>query len=1163
MTNKPRDIESIVHGVRPILDHAEREAYLAEACAGDVVLRARVETLLAAEAKSGSSFANVETLEAPSSAGGRRPSTGAVASGSEQLGTVLGRYKLLERLGEGGFGEVYLAEQREPVQRNVALKIIKLGMHTRDVIARFEQERQALAMMDHPNIAKVLDAGVTDTGRPYFVMELVKGMPITDYCDERNMSLRDRLKLFIQVCSAVQHAHLKGIIHRDIKPNNVLVTHVDEKPVPKVIDFGIAKATQQKLTEHTMFTQLGQFMGTPAYMSPEQADPLGLDIDTRSDIYSLGVLLYELLTGVTPFEIKTLRAAALDEVKRIIRDQDPPRPSTRLSTLGVDLPTVAKQRGLEPKKLGIVLRGDLDWIIMRAMEKDRTRRYETATDFARDIERYLNQEPVAAGPPSASYRTRKFVRRHRTGVAAATVAVVTLVSFAGTMTVQAKRIAAERDRANQERVLSDRVVDFQTDMLQEIKPLKLGESIAAELRVRIDGALTSNGTSDEQRQASLASLDAMLGGVNLTDTARNILDINILTPATKAAEAQFNNQPQVEARLQHALAETYRAIGLPNKALPYAERALRLRHEQLGDDHRDTLRPLILQAVILWDLDRNAESGAILEKAIANCERTFGAEDKDTLVAKMSLTILSADRGMDAQARKEYEELLKIQERVLGPEHRDVATTLSNLGATLMDLHREVEAVPILERAVNIRLKQLGPDDPATLFAMRSLAKAYASQGRNDEALRMQFDAMQRLERVRGTRHPDTVLAVADLAELYKKQGRYKDAEPIARKAVELNRATWGNLHRRTLDAVADLGITLSMLGRHDEAEALHIEAYEGSKAAFGPDDPVAMNRLNNLAVHYWYLGRYQRASELFAESLESTKRRFGEGNPETAQSMTNLAVVHTKLGRLDEAQALLNTALAIRTKAYGPEHRETLETKVSLAGLAAERGDHAEAEREYRELIAIQRKVLGVDHPLTLESENNLGLMYRRMGRNADAEPVLTDVLPRRRAAIGPSHPETLDTASELASLYVETGREKEARPLLVEVIAARRAAASPENASPAQLNACAWILLTCPIEERRNPDEALILAKRANEATNSEDAAMLSTLARALFDTKNVDEAIVTQQKALALLPDGSPERDGYEARLSEYAGAAPVSAVDPVRLDHNDGLTASPER
>jgi len=456
--------ESLFDAARRLTQRAERNAFLDEACAGDALLRARIEELLAAEAEAERFFADsTAALRIPAGEIESLPGVGGPDNVSrpgpdadERVGTFIGRYKLLQKIGEGGWGVVYMAEQEHPVRRRVALKVIKLGMDTKNVIARFEAERQALALMDHPNIARVLDADATDSGRPYFVMELVRGIKITEYCDQNHLDTPRRLDLFIQICHAIQHAHQKGIIHRDIKPSNVLVTLHDGVPVPKVIDFGISKATETRLTDKTLFTAFAQFIGTPAYMSPEQAEMSGLDIDTRSDIYSLGVLLYELLTGKTPFDGKELLASGVDEMRRTLREREPSRPSARLGSIqGQELTWTAECRHADPGKLVSLLRGDLDWVVMKALEKDRRRRYETANGLAMDIERYLSNEPVLARPPSRLYRFRKLVRRNQVVFTAAAAVTAALVIGLGVSTwmffrereARRRAVAAEQQQA--------------------------------------------------------------------------------------------------------------------------------------------------------------------------------------------------------------------------------------------------------------------------------------------------------------------------------------------------------------------------------------------------------------------------------------------------------------------------------------------------------------------------------------------------------------------------------------------------------------------------------------------------------------------------------------------------------------------------------------------
>jgi serine/threonine protein kinase len=537
----------------------ERRAYLDEACAGDPDLRARIDALLLAHHNAGAFLE--QPVPTPSAAW-------EVPNAMEAPGTIIGPYKLLEQIGEGGFGVVYLAEQRQPIRRTVALKVLKPGMDTRRVVSRFEAERQALALMDHPNIARVLDGGETASGRPFFVMELVKGVAITRYCDEHRLAPRERLALLVPVCQAVQHAHQKGIIHRDLKPSNILIAAYDGRPVPKVIDFGVAKALGQQLTEQTLVTGFQSVVGTLEYMSPEQAEFNAADIDTRSDVYSLGVLLYELLTGTTPLTKERLTRAALTEALRLIREEDPPRPSTRLSESRDTLASISAQRQLEPARLTRLVRGELDWIVMKAVTKDRSRRYETASGLARDIERYLKDEPVEARPPGKGYQLRKFLKRHKGVVLAVTAVMLALV--AGIVGTSWGMVQAERSRGD-----ADKAREAQSKERQraEDNARKALAAAAAERRAKETAQ-----TREAETRAVLDFVENKIFAAARPETREGGLGPEVkLRRAIEAAlpfvDQSFRDQPLTEARLRMALGTSFFYLGEGKIAAEQWERA--------------------------------------------------------------------------------------------------------------------------------------------------------------------------------------------------------------------------------------------------------------------------------------------------------------------------------------------------------------------------------------------------------------------------------------------------------------------------------------------------------------------------------------------------------------------------------------------------------------
>jgi serine/threonine protein kinase len=686
---------------------------------------------------------------------------------------MIGPYKLKEQIGEGGFGLVFVAEQQEPVRRKVALKVIKPGMDSRQVITRFEAERQALALMDHPNIARVLDAGATDSGRPYFVMELVRGIPITDYCDKNQLSPRDRLDLFITVCQAVQHAHQKGIIHRDIKPSNVLVTSHDGKPVAKVIDFGVAKAINQQLTERSIYTNFAQMIGTPLYMSPEQAEMSGLDIDTRSDIYSLGVLLYELLTGTTPLDKKRFAKAAYDEIRRMIREDEPQKPSTRLSTSD-SIASIAAQRHIEPARLSKLMRGDLDWITMKALEKDRTRRYETANGLARDIQRYLSDEPVEACPPSATYRLRKFARKNRAALATASLFAITLVLFSALCIWFAIDSLNAQHRAAAAQALAEQERDRATAAAEAEKQAKVGaQAREAETKAVLDFV--------ENKVFAAARPRGQEGGqgyeVKLADA---------ITAALPYVEKSFADQPLIEARLRMTLGLSFSYLGKDDVAEEQFRRARNLFTAKLGPDHPYTLASMHNLANSYYFLGRHPEALALREETLKLTKARLGPDHPDTLGCMNNLAQSYAAVGRHPEALALREETLKLKKAKLGPDHPDTLLSMSNLAYSYADLGRQADALRFREAALAVWKAKYGDDHPETLRSRGNLADSYAAFGRYSDAIKLYEEVLSRRGDFANPGDSTLVAATKGLARCFGSLGQRNESAAYWLKAQAL-----------------------------------------------------------------------------------------------------------------------------------------------------------------------------------------------------------------------------------------------------------------------------------------------------------------------------------------------------------------------------------------
>ena len=784
-------------------------------------------------------------------------------------GTVIGPYHLLQRLGHGGMGEVWLAEQKQPVRRRVAVKLIKAGMDTHEVVARFESERQALALMDHPAIAKVFDAGSMPDGRPYFVMEYVSGIPVTKYCDKHQLTMRERLELLVRVCEGVQHAHQKAILHRDLKPSNILVGEIDGVPMPRIIDFGVAKATAQGLTDGTMFTRVGTVVGTPGYMSPEQADSAGSDVDTRTDVYSLGVILYELLVGALPLDFST---TPLDQVQRKLREEDAPRPSTKLRTLAGASGDTARNRGADAPTLVRQLRGDLDAITLKALEKDRARRYATPAELAADIGRYLRHEPVHARAAGAGYRARKYIRRHRVAVGVTATAALLLIAFALTQTIELRRVRLERDRA-------DRVTAFMTGMFKVSDP---SEARGNDIR------------------------------------AREILD-----KASQDIDTGLAKEPELQAQMMGVMGNVYMSLGLYSQSESLLRRAIAVRRQALGPDNSDTLKSMYDLSIVLNEDSKYSDAEKLARETIDVQRRVLGAQNHDTLASMSKLALFMQNEGHYADAEKLDRSVLDTTKRVFGQQDQLYIDTLQDSSIVSAYQGKYSDAENAFREVLDIDRRKLAPDSLKTLDDTGNLASTLLYEHHYDEAEKLYRDILPQLRRVRGPDHPRTLLVAGNLALTLKDEKRFPEAEQLFRETLDIKRKKLGPEHRSTLVSMGNLADTLTDEGKYSEAEQLVRQTLETEQRTLGPGHTDTLATMMGLAEVLKKEKRYSESETLFEQTLAGLSRAVGPNHPDAASTAYELATVQALAGKRDAAFTNLRFAL---------DHALPAETRQAMA---------------------------------------------------------------------------------------------------------------------------------------------------------------------------------------------------------------------------------------
>jgi len=988
-----RDVEVFTEAIN--LPAGERAAFLDKVCEGDAKLRQQVETLLQTHDRVGDFLEESPQKTAMDARSG--------TAADARAGDRIGRYKLLQQIGEGGCGIVFKAEQEEPMRRSVALKVIKPGMDTKSVIARFEVEQQALALMDHPNIAKVFDAGTTESGRPYFVMELVRGTKITQYCDQNSLTTEERLKLFIQVCQAVQHAHQKGIIHRDIKPSNILVTTTAEDvALPVVIDFGIAKATSnQRLTDKTYFTALEMLIGTPAYMSPEQAELTSVDVDTRTDIYSLGVLLYELLTGSPPFDTAELSKAGLDEIRRVIREQEPGRPSTRLRKMtDADLTVLAKNHKSEPPTLIRTIRGDLDWIVMKALEKDRKRRYATAHGLVLDVQSYLAKEPILARPPSNLYKLQKMVLRNKllfAGISIFTLLLVVSLIVVSTSLAKERRSRREAEaaeaKAESASVKSQQVTEFLESMLNGVGPsVALGRDTTI-LREILDRTSERIGTEMTNQPAVAAELYGLIGhiygqigyAVRAEGMHRAALAIN---------EKLFGAESKEVAASLNSLGLDLQAEGKRAEAEKVDEEALTLRRQLLGNENADTATSLNDLSGMYRDDGRLKEAEAMARKALGIRQKLFANESLEVADSLRNISIILGDEGQWPEADTTAREVLAIRRNLLGSEHPWVASALMDAAWAAGGNGKKDEAETMEREALAIRQKILPADHPDVALSLYAVGDRMRQQGKLNEAYPVLNAALSIQTKLLGDKDPASLETLRSMGLTLQAESKWSDAEVVFRELLAAWRKRAGNEDQHTLYALHDFGATLDAQRKWTEAEIVRREELTVWRNREGGENSHTLYTMHCLAVELEGEGKWAEAETVHGEALAAWRKLAGNEDPQTLYALRNLGATLEGEGKWPEAEVAYREELASWRNRVGSENSDTLYTLGKLGKTLEQESKWPDAEIVYRETLATLRKQAGGEDSRTLSEWENLARVLNAQKKFGDAEKLVNEAL-------------------------------------------------------------------------------------------------------------------------------------------------------------------------